>query len=236
MKILNFINAIRKKKPEEVSLEDEKDLVAQSRNWYSDRYETILVQRNLLLVLACAMLATILISVFMVGQVTLSKSIEPFVIEVEQRSGITNVVNPLSRQDLLTNEALKSYFLMKYLRAREAYSIVDYEYNYSTVVRLFSTREVYQAFKRAISEDPRSAVTLYGNQVQTILKVRSIQFLDGGKTAQIRFTIVESRGPKYDKIATIAFDFVQMEMTTEERYVNPLGFQVTGYRVDDEIL
>lgn len=236
MKIFNFINAIRKKKPKEVSLEDEKDLVAQSRNWYSDRYETILVQRNLLLVLACAMLATILISVFMVGQVTLSKSIEPFVIEVEQRSGITNVVNPLSRQDLLTNEALKTYFLMKYLRAREAYSIVDYEYNYSTVVRLLSTREVYQAFKRSISEDPRSPVTQYGNQVQTILKVRSIQFLDGGKTAQIRFTVVESRGPKYDKIATIAFDFVQMEMTTEERYVNPLGFQVTGYRVDDEIL
>jgi len=239
MRIIDAISVLlRKKKNEEAGdlPEDGKDPIAESRNWYSDRYESIMVQRNLLLVLTCVMLVTILIGVFMVGQVTLSKSVEPFVIEVEQRSGITNVVNPLSRQDLLTNEALDTYFVMKYLRARETYSVTDYEYNYSTIVRLLSTREVYQQFKKMLVDDPHNPVVVYGNQVQTTLKVRSIQFLEGGKTAQVRFTVVESKGAKYDKIATLSFDFVQMEMAAEERFVNPLGFQVTGYRVDDEIL
>ncbi len=240
MGIADFIASIRKTKksddPDQHEGQDDKDLVTEVRNWYSDRYESMVVQRNLLLLLTCVMLLTILIGVFMVGQVTLSKSVDPFVIEVEQRSGITNVVNPLSRRDLLTDESLKTYFLMKYLRARETYSSVDYEYNYSTVLRLLSTREIYQQFKKSLSENPRNPVVLYGAKVQTTLKVRSIQFLDGAATAQIRFSVIESTGGRYDKIATITFNFVQMEMTNEERYVNPLGFQVTGYRVDDEIL
>lgn len=239
MGISNFIASIRKtKKEDDLPIEEEaKDLVAEARNWYSERYESVVVQRNLLLLLTCVMLLTILIGVFMVGQVTLSKSVDPFVIEVEQRSGITNVVNPLSRQDLLTDEALKTYFIMKYLRAREAYSSIDYEYNYSTILRLLSSREIYQAFKKSLSPDnPRNPLVMYGSQIETTIKVRSIQFLEGGKTAQVRFTIVESKGQRYDKIATLNFAFIQMEMTTEERYVNPLGFQVTGYRVDDETL
>lgn len=239
MGISNFIASIRKtKKEDDLPIEEEaKDLVAEARNWYSERYESVVVQRNLLLLLTCVMLLTILIGVFMVGQVTLSKSVDPFVIEVEQRSGITNVVNPLSRQDLLTDEALKTYFIMKYLRAREAYSSIDYEYNYSTILRLLSSREIYQAFKKSLSPDnPRNPLVMYGSQIETTIKVRSIQFLEGGKTAQVRFTIVESKGLRYDKIATLNFAFIQMEMTTEERYVNPLGFQVTGYRVDDETL
>jgi len=236
MKLSNFIAIIRKIKKENASLaeDEEKDIVTEARNWYSDRHESIVVQRNLLLVLTCVMLVTILLGVFMVGQVTLSKTVDPFVIEVEETSGITNVVNPISRKDLLTNEALQRYFIIKYLRAREGYSAIDYEYNYSTIVRLFSAPKVYQMFKRSLSDD-RNPIALYGKQGEAVVKLRSVQFLGTG-VAQVRFAVLEPKGVRRNKIATLDFKFMQMEMTSDERYVNPLGFQVTGYRVDDETL
>jgi type IV secretion system protein VirB8 len=176
------------------------------------------------------------VGVFVVGYISLSKSVDPFVIEVEEKSGITNVVNPLDTKTMTSDEALKKYFIMKYLRARETYDVTDYEYNYSTIVRLFSTGSVYSKFKAFINDSPNSPVKLYGTSGVTTLKVRSTQFFDDGRV-QIRFTIIENgQGAQHNKIATLKFAFVPMQMNDEDRYINPLGFQITEYRVDEETL
>lgn len=227
-----------RKKDFQPSQNDEQgELITEVSNWYADRYEHVLVQRNLLLLIVLLSFGVIMAGVVVVRQVSLSKSVDPFVIEIEERTGITNVVNPLSRKDLTTNEALNTYFIMKYLRARETYDYLVYRHNFSTVVRLLSSFSVYNAFKNFINNDPKSPIKIYGTNVSTTLKVRSIQFLEG-TTAQVRFTIIRNgdNNAKSDKIATITFTYLQMEMTPEERYVNPLGFQVVGYRIDDEIL
>jgi len=38
------------------------------------------------------------------------------------------------------------------------------------------------------------------------------------------------------KIVLIAFEYVKMSLTIEERYLNPLGFRVTDYRVDEDVI
>ena len=58
---------------------------------------------------------------------------------------------------------------------------------------------------------------------------------------QVRFAsisnYVNGRSSTEHKIATINYDFFSnIEMTSEERMINPLGFQVIGYRLDDEVL
>lgn len=220
------------------ALMNKDDLVTDVRNWYSDRYESLIVQRNLLFIFILFMLAFILSGIFIVGQIAASKTVEPFIVEIEDKTGITNVVNPLSRKDLTTDEALNRYFIMNYLRSRETYNVVDYDHSYRSVVRLLSSSNVYSEFRIFLSSNTKSPIISYGTSNSTSLKLRSIQFLDQGKTAQVRFTITENSGNKltFNKIATLSFEYKQMELTNEERQINPLGFQVTNYRVDDEIL
>ena len=37
------------------------------------------------------------------------------------------------------------------------------------------------------------------------------------------------------KIILIAFEYVKMSLNIEERFLNPLGFRVTDYRIDEDV-
>ncbi|MFN7095745.1 MAG: VirB8/TrbF family protein, partial [Burkholderiales bacterium] len=67
--------------------QESSSLISEVSNWYADRYEHMLVQRNLLLLFVFLSFVIILVSVLVIRQVSLSKSVDPFVIEIEERSG-----------------------------------------------------------------------------------------------------------------------------------------------------
>lgn len=215
----------------------EKDAVAEVRNWYSDRYQTVVVQRNLLFLVTIISLIGVFISVFVVRQVTASRSIEPFVIEIEKKSGIATVVDPMDRKQLPAEEELTKYFVSKYVMARETYDPVNYEYNYFTVVRLLSSGNLYYPFKNYILSNPQSPRLLYGEGSASRMKIRSITLPNAGE-ARVAFTLTlsGSRGGTFNKVATMRFGYYTLEMSQDERYINPLGFQVIAYRVDEETL
>jgi type IV secretion system protein VirB8 len=222
----------------------------QVQTWFEDRYQMVLVQRNILLLFLVFALVSVLFAIISVTQIATSKTLEPFIIEIEDKTGITTMVRPYDREYFSSNDALRRYFLMKYLTAREAYNAFDYHYNYYTIVRLLSAGDVYSVFRRSVSSDNPNSPISFGDKLQRNLKIKSITFLpppprtgkEGSQyrpsiTAQMRYIIVEtgSRGGEKHRIATINFDFYDLKMTQEERFVNPLGFQVTGFRVDEEV-
>lgn len=219
------------------------------KNWYADRYQTVVVQRNFLALITIASLAGIIFSVLSVVKITSSKTIEPFVIEIEDKTGITNVIRPLQLEKYSYDETIRKYFLTMYVTARETYNFNTFENNYFKTVRLLSNPPAYSAFRNIVSaNNPESPVRL-GQSSQRMLKIKSISYLQTAKgqsgfTAQIRFRTDDAGiengvpgigGNTRHKVATINFTFSDLALTEEERAVNPLGFQVIGYRVDDEI-
>ena len=52
----------------------------------------------------------------------------------------------------------------------------------------------------------------------------------------VRFSINETAGDKkvYNRIAVVSFAYVPMELTDAELDINPVGFQINDYRVDDD--
>jgi len=222
-----------KKKPTEDSLELKK-------NWYADRYQTVVLQRNFLALVTLVALAGIIFSVLSVVKITASKTIEPFVIEVEEKTGITNVIRPLQKEKFAFDETLRRYFIYQYVTKREEYDISSFNYNYFTFVRLLSDANVYAAFRREVNAtNPNSPVRL-GSSQRTI-KVKSISFPppvagQPGFVSQIRFKAEDNVSGVKNKVVTMNFDYFDLSLTQEDRAVNPLGFQVTGYRADDEIL
>lgn len=211
-----------------------------NRNWYADRSESITVQRNMLFLIAIISLIATVISVIFIAKVTISKTIEPLVVEVEGTTGFTNLVNPNDTEQWSTSKSVNTYFLVNYLRSREAYNVASYVYDYNTVTRLMSSSNVYRDFKQKLNNTETNPVIIYGSQNSTFIKIRSIQFLSSTPTessAQIRFSIIEQGGAKkvYNKIVSLVWGYVEMSLDFDARTINPLGFQVKSYSISDDV-
>lgn len=211
----------------------------QTANWYKDRYQYALVQRRLLSVITLVALASTLGSVMVILSLIPQKSIEPYVIQVDQRSGITQYVNPVRAAELTSDEAIKNYFVVKYIRARESYSATDILKQYEIVRTMSEPGRVYTAFQsQASADNSESNVARLGTVGVRQVRIKSISYLDP-QVVQVRI-LIEERGEginvtsQIHKIATLKFEFVQLSMTAEDRYVNPLGFRVLDYRVDED--
>lgn len=215
------------------------------KNWYSDRYQSVIVQRNFLALITFVSLLGVMISVFSVVHIANRVSIEPFVIEVEEKTGITNVIRPLVKEKYAYDEVLRRYFLYTYIKAREEYSFGTYKYNYHTVVRLLSSGEVYNSFLREISPNNPNSPLKLGDNAEITIKVTSVNFRElpytntgakaDGFAVDVRFTKYTRTGST-PKIASIRFDYKDLSLNEEDRSVNPLGFQILTYTVDNEIL
>jgi type IV secretion system protein VirB8 len=210
------------------------NIVSNESNWYSDRYESAITQRNILIILLLFSFLAVVGSVIAVGKISTSKSFSPFVIQIEERTGAAKVVNPSNSNLLSGNESLNRYFIKKYLTARETYNPVDFELNVKRVVRLFSAQGVYRDFISYITNPAYDPSIIYSQSNTTSIKVKSFSKL--GEQYFVRFSIneISSQKRSFDKIATLTINYVAMELSDDDRDINPVGFQVTGYRVDDD--
>lgn len=210
-----------------------------TKSWYSDKYQSVLVQRNIFAVITLVSLLTSLVAVFAVQRLAPLKSVEPFIIQIDEKSGITEVVDPVTRNELSSKEALDNYFVWQYVRARETYDVTDNRTN-REVVRVMSERDVYDVYHEQTSpQTPGSPYNRLGEIGQRVCSDPVITYLEenGKQVAQVRFVVTERirvEAPfEYNKIATLTYDYVSLDLQRRERLINPLGFHVLSYRLDD---
>ena len=125
--------------------------------------------------------------------------------------------------------------MKKYLIARETYNPVDFDTYAKKVVRLLSTPPIYGAYLNYIRDKDRDPTILYGQKNTTSITVKSWSRLNEGCYI-VRFSLSESAGSMrvFNKISVIEYTYTAMTLTDDERDVNPVGFQITAYRVDDD--
>lgn len=216
------------------------EIQKESRNWYRDRYQSVLLQRRVLMGVSLLSLLSTLIAVFVVAQITPLKSVEPFVIQVDPKSGITQIVDPMNMREITGVEAVNNYFIVQYVRAREGYNVNDINRNYTTVRVMSESDRVYGQFRRDASpSNPQSVAARMGSNGVRSVKFKSITYVKP-QLAQARLLIEETAAnggtTQYHKIATISFEYAKLQLNTEERYINPLGFRVIDYRIDEDAL
>lgn len=206
-----------------------------SRNWYEERFDKITVQRNILFVLLLILLILSIISVIVVAVIVNSRQFDPFVIQIDESTGMAKIVNPISSEILDGNEALARYFIKRYVIARETYNPVDFDTEARKVIRLLSTSSIFWNYLGYIKNKEIDPTIMYGQKNTTFLIVKSWTKLDS-KRYMLRFSINETAGDKrvFNKLAVVDFEYIPMELTEAERDINPIGFQVKNYRVDDD--
>lgn len=209
------------------------------RNWYRDKYEATVIQRNWLLVVATIALVSLVVCIFIMIKISNSKTFEPFLIELDKNTNIITNVSNRTIEEFSAREAVRRSLLAQYVINRESYQGRNYKYFYFTVVRLFSSINVYRRFYYGLYSDPASPIKLSDNIIREVA-IKSITFLEKN-IAQVRFktsdidvynntTVLEAHF-----ISTINFDFLsKLEFSKDERYFNPLNFQILSYNKERE--
>ncbi len=211
----------------------------EARRWDQDAKASALRSRRRAWIVAGFACAIALASIGAVFTLLPLKTVEPFVVRVDQTTGAVAVMSGLTgSSDVTYDEAVSKYFLAMYVRHREGYLDAAREENFRQVSILSTPDEQRRWADLYRGTNPDSPQNLYGRDAEAIVAIRAISFINP-QVANIRFHRTVRSGTQVvesDWIATVAFAYSKAPMLESDRLRNPLGFQVRSYRADPEVV
>ncbi len=222
-----------------VKSKDLAQYLEESRGLERDYLDELVRSRRMAWRVAAA--SGVLVALVLVALVALLplKRVEGFVVRVDNATGAVDIVRSLEHAKATYGEVVDKYWVNKYVLSRESYDWETLQTAYDTTVLLSST-PVQQEY-RSLFEGPSARDKAWGDRTRVLVQVRSITPGSSANTALVRFTRRREDGsgvPPVDEsfVATVGFRYVAAAMREQDRLVNPLGFQVTSYRVDPEVV
>jgi type IV secretion system protein VirB8 len=174
----------------------------------------------------------------------------PYVIMADAYTGtssLARLTDDFASRHITTNEAINRSNVAHFVLARESYDLSTIAMHDWTTVLTMAAPNVADAYRRWVSpQNPDGPYKTYGRKEAIRIKILSIVLMGGGpnqtpKGATVRFQrnlFNEANGvsqPIDNKIATLMFTYKpDLQMSDQARVENPLGFQVTSYRVDND--
>lgn len=184
----------------------------------------------------CVLLAIALVAVLPLRET------QVFTVLVDRQTGDAENILRVAPTGIEDQEALKQSLLVAYISDREGYFLPGIQSRLESVQRR-SSGAAEESLRTLWSKGGGNAAyppDVYGPGAEVTVTVRRITFL-AANVAQIRF--VKTLRRAHDApvtqpfVATVEFDFrPRTERSLAHVWENPLGFTVTGYRIDAETL
>jgi type IV secretion system protein VirB8 len=167
-----------------------------------------------------------------------SRPVPPFILRVDNATGATDVVSVIKETQNSYGEIIDQYWVAQYVIHHESYDYQTIQADYNAT-GLMSTADVAADYHRMFEGDQARQKVL-ADKANIVVSHASPPLIDKStSTATARFmTTVHYRNNKPDEvrhwIATIAYSYVNAPMHPQDRLINPLGFQVTSWRVQTD--
>ncbi len=195
-------------------------------------------QRNIAVIFAFVSLLIAAIAIWTVGQLAPLKTERAVIIEVDKSTGYMEVKQDLRTTSLTGDEIVTKYNIAKYLQSREGYLNQTAQEDYERTI-LMSDMDALSEFKELWARsNPNNPSLVYKDKTQVDITIKSIVLLNKN-TATIRFERKERTRTKLKTThwqATLGFKYVNTPTKFSHRMENPLGFKVTSYRIDQELV
>ena len=209
-------------------------------SWAQDRQDELRRSRKLAWIVAiAAVTVAVLLAIALVVLMPL-KTVQPYTLLVDRNTGYVQALNPVDAERISPDSALTQSFLVQYVIARESFDIDSLQLSYNKVAlwSAESARANYLAGMQA--GNPQSPLALYPRSSVVETRVKSVSAV-GQNVAMVRFeTQRRDAGgqttPPRAWVALVRYRYSGEPMRTEDRFINPLGFQVLRYRRDAESL
>lgn len=167
------------------------------------------------------------------------KETQPYVIKVDKSTGMTDILSIASAKDIPVDEMQDKYWLSQYVRSRESYDYRTVENDFIKT-REMSTTNTFEPYAK-LFEGKQSLDKTLGDNKRVVIELQSV-VPNGNGIATIRFikrVIDNANGLEESKTlwtATLGYEYQPTFKVDEaNRIVNPFGFKVTSYRVDQEM-
>ena len=215
---------------------------AEARSWdVSRRAEERRVVRLSLWVAAAGWLCAMGCVIALVFLMPLKRT-DPFVIRVDNSSGVVDVV-PVYAGSAPLPETVTRYFLNHYLTVCERFDFATAESDYEECGAFHSPARNQQWFDQWNRSNPQSPLNLYKDGTVLKSEVSAISFFERANgisdLAQVRYTKLTRQGTAERSahwIATIQYAYGQPATDPRIRRWNPLGFKVVSFRTEPEVL
>jgi type IV secretion system protein VirB8 len=211
----------------------------EAASWSADQVQAAERSRRLAWLIAAASAAVAGLAVSAVFALAPLKTVEPFVVRVDRTTGAVDVMTALtSERPLAYDEAVSKHFLAQYVRAREGWLAPAAAADFAQVAIMSTPAEQQRWAALTEAANPKSPQNRYGPGAEAQIEIRAISFVSAN-VASVRFNRMERFGPtatSSDWIATVAFHYTDAPMAEADRLRNPLGFQVSSYRADPEVV
>ena len=210
----------------------------QAATWNRDRVEALQSSRRTAWwVAGSAAAVAILLALTLILLMPL-KTVVPYTLMVDKTTGYVQALKPINPDKIAPDTALTQSFLVQYVIARESYDVDTVRTNYNKVA-LWSAetaRADYLSFMQV--SNPASPLNAYGRNTVVETEVKSVSPVNSN-AALVRFDTIrrDANGvaqPPRAWVALIRYRYSGEPMKLEDRFINPLGFQVLRYRKDPE--
>lgn len=219
------------------------DYFREAASWDADRLarteRALRASRVMTVLLAVLTLA----AVGAVAALTPLKRVEPYLVRVNDTSGVVDLVPTLS-EPIPYSEALSRYLISHYVTTCERYTAVTAEQDYAEC-GAFHGPERNQTWAASwATSNPDSPLNRYRDGSIVRADVKAVSFFERGSgvqdLAQVRFTretrAAGGAGAQLTPfIATLQFAFGKPPTDPRTRRWNPLGFRVLDYRLEPEV-
>lgn len=165
---------------------------------------------------------------------------EPFVIQVDKTTGLTQMLSSVRGETIEYNEAIDKFFTSQYVKKREQYYFPFLSNDYA-YVQLNSIRKVAKEYIKIYTGKESRDKVLRANTEESV-KVLSVTLGESAslKNATVRIEVnTKKKGMIVNsriKVVTLSYTYLPALMATEkERLLSPLGYKTTAYRIDAEV-
>jgi type IV secretion system protein VirB8 len=217
---------------------DRASYYSEAQSWNRDRLQAIKFSQRIAWWVAAVASAVALFEAIALVLLTPLKTVEPYTLMVDKTTGYVQALKPLHLSAIDPDAALTQSFLVQYVIARESFDMATLRTNYrkAALFSADSARASYLASMQASS--PQSPLQLYPRTTTVDVRVKSVSAI-GAHAALVRFDTAradaggDEQSPR-SWVAVVQYRYARAPMNLDDRFVNPLGFQVTSYRKDPE--
>ncbi len=211
--------------------------------WDADRSEGLRRSARVAWRVAAAGWVCAVVSAAGILALTPLKQVEPFVVRVDNSTGIVDVV-PVYGGTASPDESVSRYFLAHYLTVCQRFNFATAESDYEECGAFHSAQRNQAWSAEWSATNPASPLNLYKDGSTVRVQVTSVSFFTRASglsdLAQVRYLkAVRPGGGAAEQfthwVATIQFAYAAPAKDPGVRRWNPLGFKIVDFKAEPEV-
>jgi type IV secretion system protein VirB8 len=172
------------------------------------------------------------------------KRVEPFVIRVDNSTGIVDVV-PVFAGEATQQETVTRYFLTHYLTVCERFNFATAESDYEECGAFHSAQRNQAWYALWTASNPNSPLNLHKDGSTVRVQVNAVSFFTRASglsdLAQVRYVKAARPAGGAEEtfshwVATVQYAYGEPAKDPKARRWNPLGFRIVDFRSEPEVL